>query len=98
MQAQQQLDTLTNLAKSYRVKIRFFVSKFEDLPQTANRKYDCVFSNYFDKLPSKKMFLKFAKGIYQVLKEDGKFIFCSSSPGMDKRALKCIKEKKPNLF
>lgn len=80
-------------AKSMGTKIRFFVSKFEELPENALRKYDCIFSDYFDELPSKKILLKSAKGIYQVLKPKGIFVFSSPPPEKDKSSLQHIIEK-----
>ncbi len=56
------------LAKEEKVNIQFFVSEFHKLPQNTEEKYDCVYTDYFDELPTYKELLSSAKGIYSVLK------------------------------
>lgn len=58
------------------VKIRFFWSRFADLPQRCERRYDCVFSDYFDELDTRASLIAAAQGIFSVLNEGGRFIFC----------------------
>lgn len=75
------------LAKEHGVKIRFFRSLFEELGKTCRRKYDCVYSDYFDEIGTHEELRESAKGIYSVLKDNGKFIFCSFSPKLTKPEL-----------
>jgi SAM-dependent methyltransferase len=75
------------LAKKHGLNIRFFRSHFEDLSKKCRRRYDCIFSDYFDELETCEMLKKSAKGIYSVLKKDGKFIFCSVPPELTKLEL-----------
>lgn len=62
-------------AKEQGVKIRFFQSCWEELGNKCNRKFDCVFSDAFDLIQTRKALKASAKGIYSVLKKGGKFIF-----------------------
>ena len=81
------------LAKEHGLKIKFFHSSFEDLPRASKRVYDCVYSDYFDELETYKALLDSAKGVYSVLKKDGKFIFCSFSPEWKKSELNKLIER-----
>jgi 2-polyprenyl-3-methyl-5-hydroxy-6-metoxy-1,4-benzoquinol methylase len=67
-------------AKEHGLILKFFHSRFEDLSENCNRKYDCIFSDYFDELRTRRALEKSAMGIYSVLKDHGKFIFCSVHP------------------
>lgn len=81
------------LAKEEKVDIQFFISEFQKLPQNTEEKYDCVYTDYFDELPTYEELLLSAKGIYSVLKENGKFIFCAPSPEINKEDLQNTIEK-----
>lgn len=81
------------LAKEQGLKIKFFISSFEDLARTSKHMYDCVYSDYFDELETHKALQASAKGICSVLKKDGKFIFCSFSPEWKKSELNKLVER-----
>jgi len=81
------------IAEEEGLKIRFFRSRFEDLEKNCKRKYDCVFSDYFDELSSRSALRASAKGIYSVLRQDGKFIFYSPFPNLTKPDLKKLIER-----
>lgn len=72
------------LAKEHGVDIRFFQSRFEELGRRTKYRYDCVFSDYFDELGTYDDLIASARGVYDVLNDRGKFIFCSPSPGLKK--------------
>ena len=76
------------LAEEEGLKIRFFRSRFEELGKNCKRKYDCVYSDYFDELGAHAALKASAKGVYSVLKKGGKFIFCSFPPDWTKSDLK----------
>jgi SAM-dependent methyltransferase len=63
------------LAKEEELNIRFFRSRWEELGEKCERKFDCVFSDAFDWIKTRESLLASAKGIYAVLKEGGKFVF-----------------------
>ena len=75
------------LAREHGLKIRFFCSRFDELGKHCKRKYDCVYSDYFDELGEYNALQESAKGIYSVLREGGKFIFSSVPPGWTRRDL-----------
>jgi SAM-dependent methyltransferase len=81
------------LAKEQGFKIKFFHSLYEELPKNTKRRYDCVFSDYFDEIETYERLKKSAKGIYSVLKEEGKFIFYGVSPKITKSDLKRLIER-----
>lgn len=81
------------LAEEQDFKIKFFRSRFDELGRKCMRKYDCVYSDYFDELETYDNLKASAKGVYSVLNEGGKFIFCSPSPKLKKAALKELIEK-----
>jgi SAM-dependent methyltransferase len=68
------------LTKENGVKIKFFRSRYSELWKKCNRKYDCVWSDNFDELRSRYLLRSSAKGIYSVLRKDGRFIFCGALP------------------
>ncbi|MEM3010809.1 MAG: class I SAM-dependent methyltransferase [Candidatus Bathyarchaeia archaeon] len=76
------------IAEEEGLKIRFFRSRFDNLGKNCKRKYDCVFSDYFDELSSLAMLKASAKGIYSVLNQGGKFIFYTLFPNLTKSDLK----------
>lgn len=63
------------LVKEEGLNIRFFRSRWEELEEKCERKFDCVFSDAFDWISSHEFLLASAKGIYSVLKEGGRFVF-----------------------
>jgi len=81
------------LAKEQGLRIKFYRSRYEELGENCNRRYDCVYSDYFDEIGDYKTLRASAKGIYSVLKNGGKFIFCSPPKECIKRDLKNLIEK-----
>ena len=81
------------LTREHGLRIRFFRSRFEGLGKHCRRKYDCVYSDYFDELESKNILMASARSIHSVLREGGKFIFCSPSPELTKSDLKELIER-----
>ena len=81
------------LAKEQGLKIKFYRSRYEELGKNCNRRYDCVYSDYFDEIGNYKTLRASAKGICSVLENDGKFIFCSPPQEYTKRDLKNLIEK-----
>ncbi|MEM3579006.1 MAG: class I SAM-dependent methyltransferase [Candidatus Bathyarchaeia archaeon] len=81
------------VAEEEGLKIRFFRSRFDNLGENCKRKHDCVFSDYFDELSSRDALKASAKGIYSVLKKDGKFIFYTLFPNLSKIDLKKLIER-----
>jgi len=81
------------LAKEEGLKIKFFRSRWEELDKKCKRKYDCVVSDYFDETKTRETLKASAKGIYSVLKNDGKFIFCGALPRWSKSDLMNLIEK-----
>jgi len=75
------------LANEEKLNLRFFQSRWEELDKKCNRKYDCVFSDYFDETKTLGMLKASAKGIYSVLNDDGKFIFGSLPHDTDLKEL-----------
>lgn len=81
------------LAEEQGFKIRFFRSRFDELGRKCMRKYDCVYSDYFDELRTHDDLKASARGVCSILNECGKFIFCSPSPELERAALKELIEK-----
>lgn len=81
------------LAKDEGVRIKFFHSSYEGLSKKCKRKYDCVYSDYFDETAEFKVLRKSAKGIFSVLKKGGKFIFCGALPKWTKNDLQKVIER-----
>ncbi|MEM2947469.1 MAG: class I SAM-dependent methyltransferase [Candidatus Bathyarchaeia archaeon] len=81
------------VAEEEGLKIRFFRSRFDNLWEKCKRKYDCVFSDYFDELGSRAALKASARGIYSVLKDGGKFIFYTLFPNLAKSDLKKLIER-----
>jgi len=81
------------LAKDEGVNIKFFHSRYEELGKKCKRKYDCVYSDNFDEIRTRKTLRSSAKGIYSVLRKGGKLIFCGVLPGWSKSDLKKLIEK-----
>jgi SAM-dependent methyltransferase len=71
------------LAKGEKLSLRFFHSRWEELDKKCKRKYDCVISDYFDEIKTRKILKASAKGICSVLNENGKFIFGTLSKDAD---------------
>ena len=71
------------LAKEQGLNIRFFRSRMRDLKKNSGRRYDCVVSDYFDELGTRRVLRESARGIYGVLNDGGKFIFESPVPGIN---------------
>jgi len=76
-----------HLAKEEGLNIRFFHSRWEELGSNCERQYDCVFSDYFDEIRTRRILKASAKGIYSVLNEGGKFIFGSLPHDSDLKKL-----------
>ncbi|MGQ9641407.1 MAG: class I SAM-dependent methyltransferase [Candidatus Bathycorpusculaceae bacterium] len=55
------------IAEKEGLKIRFFRSRFEDLGKNCKRKYDSVFSDYFDELSSRSELKAWLKAFIQCL-------------------------------
>lgn len=81
------------LAKEKRVKIRFFLSRYEELGEKCKRKYDCVFSDNFDEIETYKYMKVAAKNIHSILNNDGKLIFSALPPHFSRKDLKKVIEK-----
>lgn len=56
-------------------RIKFFQSRWEELGEKCKRKFDCVFSDAFDWIITRRSLLASAKGIYSVLRKNGRFVF-----------------------
>ncbi len=81
------------LAREYGFRIRFFHSRLSELCGKCMRRYDCVYSDYFDELRTYSDLKASAKGVYSVLNENGKFMFHSLSPRVERMFLKKLIEK-----
>ena len=81
------------LAREHGLRIRFFRSRFEGLGERCRRKYDCVYSDYFDELEGQDILRASAKSVHSILKEGGRFIFCSPSPELTRPDLKELIER-----
>lgn len=81
------------LAGERGLKIRFFHSRFDELAKHSRKKYDCIYSDYFDELGDREALQKSAKGIHSALKKGGKFIFSSVPPEWTRRDLKKLIEQ-----
>lgn len=89
------------LAEEQGLRIRFFQSRYEELSKNCNRRYDCVYSDYFDEIGTRRTLRASARGIYSVLKDGGCFIFCGVPPELTKSDLKKLIEqewRKRNRF
>ena len=58
------------LAEERGLRIRFFCSRFEELAKRSRKKYDCIYSDYFDELADPETLQKSAKGIHSALKRE----------------------------
>lgn len=67
------------LAKDEGVKIRFFLSRYEELKRKCKRKYDCVWSDNFDEISTYKYLRTSARSIHSVLNHNGKLVFVATS-------------------
>jgi len=81
------------LAKREGVKIRFFLSRYVELDKKAKRKYDCVFSDNFDKIETYGKMKVAAESIHLILNENGKLIFQGVSYATSKNDLKKLIEE-----
>jgi len=81
------------LAEERGFKIRFFRSRFDELGGKCMRKYDCVYSDYFDELKTYGDLRASAEGVYSVLNEGGKFVFYGPSPKLERTDLKELIER-----
>jgi len=81
------IERARELARERGLEIRFFRSRFDELDRHCGRRYDCVYSDYFDELGEYSALLDSARGIYSVLRKGGKFIFCGVPPEWTERDL-----------
>ncbi len=65
----------SKLALARDLKVSFFRSRWDKLPDAAKRKYDCVYNDSFEWCPTRASLRASAKGVHSVLKRGGHFVF-----------------------
>jgi SAM-dependent methyltransferase len=86
------IEHASQLAREEGLDIRFFLSQYKDLAKTSQHKFDCVYSDAFDWIRTRRDLKAAAKGISSVLDNGGKFIFHGALSNWGKPDLKRIIE------
>jgi len=81
------------LAREEGLDIRFFLSQYKDLAKISQHKFDCVYSDAFDWIRTRRALKAAAEGICSVLDNGGEFIFHGALPKWGKPDLKRIIEE-----